>query len=370
MEPRALLSTFTVTTTADAGSGSLRQAIFDANAEPSADTIAFAIPGDGVQTIRPSSALTAPATIDGTTQPGYANRPLIALDGTGAGSASGILVKAAGCTIAGLSVGNFSSRGINIGGPPRPQVLGNLISGNGDAGTELGFDSVQGAVIQGNQIGTDTNSVLPLGNHGAGITINFDAGNSTIGGPSPGQANIIAYNNAIFTWAGVLIDGGSTGINISGNSIHDNKGLGIDLNHDGVTPNTPGGPHAGANLLQNYPVLTSTSASGTTTTVVGTLNAAPGTTYRLEFLDAATPDPTGYGQGQTYLGLLNVTTDRGYGERRGGVGRPDRGPGQRGGEAPAAIGPRERRGPSGSRGPGASPGLEVGVGHLPVHRAT
>ena len=44
-------ATFTVTTNADSGAGSLRQAITDANANPGADTINFNIPGAGVHTI-------------------------------------------------------------------------------------------------------------------------------------------------------------------------------------------------------------------------------------------------------------------------------------------------------------------------------
>ena len=43
----ATAATYTVTTTADSGAGSLRQAILDANANAGADTIAFDIPGSG-----------------------------------------------------------------------------------------------------------------------------------------------------------------------------------------------------------------------------------------------------------------------------------------------------------------------------------
>ena len=61
----AMAATFTVTNTDDTGAGSLRQAILDANATPGVDTIAFNIPGAGVQTISPASQLptapTAPA---------------------------------------------------------------------------------------------------------------------------------------------------------------------------------------------------------------------------------------------------------------------------------------------------------------------
>src|SRR5438874_614090 len=68
-------ATFTVTSTADSGPGSLRQAILDANADPSpgTDLIAFNIPGGGVQTIAPVLRLpiiTRSLTIDGYTQPG------------------------------------------------------------------------------------------------------------------------------------------------------------------------------------------------------------------------------------------------------------------------------------------------------------
>src|SRR5262245_13861297 len=65
--------TYTVTTTADSGAGSLRKAIDDANANPGADSIHFNIVGSGVHTIAPATplpAITGQVTIDGYTQPG------------------------------------------------------------------------------------------------------------------------------------------------------------------------------------------------------------------------------------------------------------------------------------------------------------
>jgi hypothetical protein len=62
-----------VTNTNDAGTGSLRQAILSANANPGKDTITFNIPGGGVHTIMPVTLLpklTDPVVIDGYTQPG------------------------------------------------------------------------------------------------------------------------------------------------------------------------------------------------------------------------------------------------------------------------------------------------------------
>src|SRR5260370_266936 len=78
-----------VTNTNDSGAGSLRQAILDFNANSNLTVITFNIPGVGVQTITPLSALpviTHPGTLDATTQPGWApNQPLIELNGAGWG---------------------------------------------------------------------------------------------------------------------------------------------------------------------------------------------------------------------------------------------------------------------------------------------
>ena len=79
-------ATFTVTTPADTGAGSLREAIASANALGGADTIAFSIASGGT-TIAPAAplpAISSPLTIDGTTQPGFAVTPLIKLDGSSA----------------------------------------------------------------------------------------------------------------------------------------------------------------------------------------------------------------------------------------------------------------------------------------------
>jgi hypothetical protein len=107
-----LAVTFTVTTTADSGPGSLRQAILDANATPDADAITFNIAGSGVKTISPASGLptiSQPVTIDGWTQggPGYAGPPLIELNGTSAGAANGLVVLAGMSTVRGLVINRF-----------------------------------------------------------------------------------------------------------------------------------------------------------------------------------------------------------------------------------------------------------------------
>src|SRR5215467_3245129 len=107
-------TTFTVINTDDSGAGSLRQAITDANgAGAGPHTIAFDIPGAGVHTITLASSLphvsnpTNGLTIDGTTQPGYAGSPLIAIDCGGSGGGAIVFQSSdVPATIKGLSIGN------------------------------------------------------------------------------------------------------------------------------------------------------------------------------------------------------------------------------------------------------------------------
>lgn len=95
---------------------------------------------------------------------------------------------------------------------------------------------------------------------------------------------------------------------ILGNSIHSNGRLGIDLvagSFVGVTPNDPGDPDTGVNGAQNYPVVTGASGDA----ISATLNSTPSTLFRVEFFSNVAANPSGFGDGQTYLGFVTVTTD-------------------------------------------------------------
>ncbi len=76
-------ATFTVTNTSDAGAGSLRQAVTDANGLVGIDNIAFNIGAGGAQTITLSSniTITQGVIIDGSTQPGFSSAALITISG-------------------------------------------------------------------------------------------------------------------------------------------------------------------------------------------------------------------------------------------------------------------------------------------------
>jgi hypothetical protein len=99
---------------------------------------------------------------------------------------------------------------------------------------------------------------------------------------------------------------------VLGNSIFGNTKLGIDLGAaDGVTANDSAG-HTGPNNFQDFPVLTSARSFNGLTLIQGTLNS-PGVTttmtFRIELFANPGPDPSGHGQGQTFLGFVTVVVN-------------------------------------------------------------
>lgn len=121
MERRELLSTYVVSNTSDAANpspNSLRWAILQVDADTTAGTIDFDIPGSGLHSISLTSALptiTNSVLIDGASQPGYDGVPLIQLDGSSAGSGiDGLVLSAGGSTVQGLAIVGFSGSAIAI----------------------------------------------------------------------------------------------------------------------------------------------------------------------------------------------------------------------------------------------------------------
>jgi titin len=184
---------------------------------------------------------------------------------------------------------------------------GNLISGNGSSGVSI-FNAPDNHVL-GNRIGTKADGVSPLGNSQFGVVVGGAASTANhIGwtdlwvGGTPG--NTIAHN----AFDGVAVASPSMATVMS-NAIFSNGGLGIDLGDDGVTANDAGDADAGGNNMQNYPVLTSATTWAGGTAVAGSLASTPNATFRVEFFASAAPDASGHGEGETYLGSTQVTTD-------------------------------------------------------------
>jgi YD repeat-containing protein len=178
---------------------------------------------------------------------------------------------------------------------------GNLISGNGWSGVRITAGAF-GNTVQGNTIGTDPGGTLALGNAEQGVSLNSP--DNLVGGTEVGAGNHIAHNSG----NGIYVETG-TGNALESNLVWDNGALGIDLDPPGITPNDTGDVDSGPNNLQNFPLLTSVSRNGAWTFVEGTLNSTPNTTYRLEFFANTACDPSGNGEGASYLGSQDVATD-------------------------------------------------------------
>lgn len=201
---------------------------------------------------------------------------------------------------AGEGVRVNAASGNTIGGTPAG--AGNVISGNGENGVLLDAGA-SGNLVQGNRIGADAAGTAALGNSKNGVKIDA-APNNTVGGTAAGAGNTIAFNGD----DGVAV-GSGTGNAIRRNAVHSNSGLGIDLGPNGVTPNDPGDGDTGANNLQNFPVLTSAITAAGVTTVQGTLDSTPNTTFTLEFFANGVCDPSGHGEAESFKGSTTVTTD-------------------------------------------------------------
>jgi hypothetical protein len=296
LEDRTLLSAYVVTTTADSGPGSLRDAITvisaDVNpdgssklsytgSDPTRDEIDFAIstgldPVTKVATIAPNGPLppiSNAVVINGYSQPGakpnclsgpgalgvapagassYGDDAMlkVQLDGEGAGDATGLSLQASNITVQGLVINRFTHWGIDI--------------------------HAYNAVIAGDFIGTDVTGTTAydsagqhLGNGSAGIYV--ESSYDTIGGTALAARNIISG-----TWApagsthpagdgiyieedfpantGNVIEGNFIGTDHTGTTTVDSGGRSLGNAGDGiltfaVKDTTVGGPTAGADNL-------------------------------------------------------------------------------------------------------------------------
>ena len=176
----------------------------------------------------------------------------------------------------------------------------NVISGNSTGillGSRFGGPAHEN-IIQGNLVGLNAPGTGPLPNTAYGILVQEGSSRNTIG------ANKIAFNGK----SGIAVTSGNRN-SVRGNSIFSNGELGIDLGSPGITPNDPRDPDLGGNNLQNFPLITSVLSFVNGTTVHGSLNSTPNTTFVIDFYSNAALDPSGNGEGAVFLNSLPVTTD-------------------------------------------------------------
>jgi Right handed beta helix region len=268
----ASAATIVVTNTNDVGPGSLRQAILDANDRGGADIITFDIPGPGPFVITVASSLppfdaSGGITVDGTTQPGYAVRPLIGTGGTvgvdqlalaqirspivqifGNGLAgTGLLFTANASTLRGLHVWGFTGINVALTDANDAEVVQNLIGANaafGDpgpglrAGINLLFDRVNSPRVRNNLVAYASGSenvlvtdqggqILVEGNELVG-SLRFSS-ESPLGSPLATPNRFISGNLIRDSVSyGMDIIGGQSQLTISNNTVRNNGTGGVN----------------------------------------------------------------------------------------------------------------------------------------------
>jgi hypothetical protein len=363
----ALYKTFYVTNTNDSNSGSLRQAILDANAQCRANercAIAFRIeqaspkPWKSIAITSPLPALTAsPVRIDGGTQTAFfgdtnPDGPEIEITGRGVTDADGLLVINCGVEVANLAINGFLRNGISVAEPlastpcpirgaflhhlfvgtdatgsaavPNARGIGtsfangsglnltqaaanikdNVISGN----LHSGIFGLSGRLnVARNRVGVKAHSDDPLPNGNAGVFIGTGGYGSDVGTSSAFSTSTDpGFDGNVIAFngeMGVAVARGVADVAIRNNRIWGNKLLGIDIGLDGPTQSGTGVVTMPAVTLAHYDPVTRQ------TIIEGDFTRG-GSTFNDEIGVYANdaPDPTGLGEGQRPIAVVRVPT--------------------------------------------------------------
>jgi hypothetical protein len=336
LESREVPAAFTVTNTNDAGAGSLRQAVLDANAMAGADTIVFQAGLTGPITLATGEMkITGPVELQG---PG---KDLVTVNGNAAsrifnindGATGAIIVSISGLsltngktaagqdggailladetlTLRGMLISNNVAAddgggigNINDGGTLNvfdSTVSGNKSTGGGGGGIHLlGSGTIRSCVISGNTAGNDGGGLYWDTDPGDTLTIT----NSTISGNTADEGGGALYANGT---GGALTIRDTT---ISGNLAGDSAG-GLYLSHTGST------------LIERSTISGNAAANGDG----GGINVDTGTlTIRNSTISGNTAQGQGRDGGGVYINatatvvienttiVLNTTTDQGGG---------------------------------------------------------
>ncbi|HMT93856.1 SdrD B-like domain-containing protein [uncultured Thiothrix sp.] len=282
----------TVVNTNDSGQGSLRQFLLN-NKQLATDGLAQVLPASlaaeypaGTETsifMIPATQLTAGQAIITLTSGALSlERMHTAIDGRTqiANIGSGTIV-----------LNNSISNGLNLLASATSSAVRDITVSHA-AGSGVLLDDTDNAVLE---------RVTILNNSQYGVSLTNEALNNRI------VTNTIAHN----AWAGIAHIGSGLGNTYSQNSIHDNGGLGIDLGVDGVTANDDLDVDTGSNKLLNYPVVeagSSISSNGTKVVAYDFDLDVPTNThgYRLEFFRNTAVDSSSHGEGEIYLGYVDI----------------------------------------------------------------
>jgi hypothetical protein len=335
-----------VTNTNDSGPGSLRQAMLDATSGTCRHftlpcRIAFALepsPDGQWHTIRPLTPLPQipflvvdTLAIDGGTQTRIRDTnplgPEIEIDGSLLTFGDGLVMSASRGLVSGLAMHSFPGTAVVVNGistrvennylgtdptgrEARPngnrglvtlgggtEVENNVLSGN----FRSGFFGLAGSgVVRNNRIGVAADGVTPLGNRASGIYLGPDSNFFVVD-------NVIAHN----AHAGISIHRGTGRFNsndavVGRNRIFDNVNGAIDQGIDGPASAPPMTPAPPALTSATYdPASDSTFIRGTIQPIGHHLYF-----YDVYLFATSKPHPSGFGEGEHFLGVVTGLQSR------------------------------------------------------------
>ncbi|HWO56141.1 MAG TPA: thrombospondin type 3 repeat-containing protein [bacterium] len=215
-------NTYVVTHTLDAGIGSLRKALSDANAVAGPDTITFNIPGAGPHVIVPATAYSSlidRVYINGYSQPGSAVNTLAA------GSNAVIKIEIDGSLLPSSSGFGLAFTSGSLGS----DVRGLAIHSCTRSGIFILTDSI---TVRGCFIGTDATGTIDRGNANCGVRLH-GARYCTIGGAAPADRNLLSGNDE----DGVCMNSG-TFVNLPTGNVVAGNIIGLNAAGNAALPNT------------------------------------------------------------------------------------------------------------------------------------
>jgi parallel beta-helix repeat protein len=177
------------------------------------------------------------------------------------------------------------------------------VRATGRASSDVSSD---GVVVSGNTIGRNGEDGLHHEGEAGTLTDNSITDNGEWGmelfGTGTVSGNTISGNASDGVSVFGFVTRPTPRYTISRNSIFENGDLGIDLApSNGVTKNDGQDKDSGPNDLLNFPEFKHATDNGTTTEVDGRVVSPDPQSLTLEIFVNDAPDPTGFGEGATFL---------------------------------------------------------------------
>jgi parallel beta-helix repeat protein len=240
LEGRAMLATFAVTSELDAGAGTLRDAIQQANASAGFDTIEFRLSTAStvITLASPLDAITDEVLIDGTTQPGYLEAPIVEVDGGGTivGAGFRFEMTSGGSTLKGLSIYGMA---YDPAYDPYSATPGTGTFSPSGIGVYID-EGTQDIAILDSYIGTNAlaDAASPvIGNAVAGVLVNKALDTTIVGCVISNNGSTASTTATLQGGAGIVLDG-DQGTRITASLI------GVDPTGDAALPNVAEGIRA------------------------------------------------------------------------------------------------------------------------------